>query len=54
MTLPAQFKANLETYAEAIWRALLFFLLGSNLGQSKIEDTVDPTKNEAVNQRAQK
>lgn len=51
MTLSAQFKANPGTYAEAIWRAMLFFLLGLNLVQSKTEAAGDPTKNEAVTQR---
>ena len=51
MTLPAQLKTNSETYAEAIWKAMLFFLLGLNLGQSKTEASGDPTKNEVVIQR---
>ena len=51
VTLPAQFKVNPETFTEAIWRAMLFFLLGLNLGQSKSEAAGNPTKNEVLTQR---
>lgn len=48
VTLSAQFKANPETFAEATWRAVLFFLLGLHLGLSK---PGYPTENEVLIER---